>query len=84
MEEKQEKDSINTESSDSSSNRFTPNFFIEIGKEGVESKIKALEAYKGVMLPYPHLLSYEALATYRGCQAEVKYAEAFEVVFRVG
>ena len=69
---------------DSSSNRFTPNFFMEIGKEGVETKIKALEAYKGVMRPYPHPRSYEAyeaLAAYRGCQAGLNYAEAFEVVF---
>ena len=49
MEEKQVKVFINTEwSLDSSCNRFTPNFFIEIGKDGVETKIKALEAYKGV------------------------------------
>ena len=72
---------------DSSSNRFTPNFFMEIGKDGVETKIKALEAYKGVMRPYPHPRSYEAyeaLAAYRGSQAGLKYAEAFEVVFHIG
>lgn len=70
---------------DSSANRFTPNYFVEIGKEGVVLKIKALEAYKGVMRPYPHPRSNEAiegLAAYRGAQAGCNYAEGFECVFR--
>lgn len=70
---------------DSSANRFTPNYFVEIGKEGVELKLKAIEAYKGVMRPYPHPRSneaIEALAAYRGCQAGCFYAEAFECVFK--
>ena len=69
---------------DSSSNRFTPNFFVEVGKEGIELKLKALKAYKGVMRPYPHPRSDEAimgLAAYRGVQAGCNYAEAFECVF---
>ena len=69
---------------DSSSNRFSPNMFMEIGKEGVEMKIKALEAYTGVKRPYPHPRSEEAiegLAAYRGAQAGCNYAEAFESVF---
>lgn len=72
---------------DSSANRFTPNYFVEIGKEGVELKLKALEAYKGVMRPYPHPRSREAiegLAAYRGSQAGMNYAEAFECVYRRG
>lgn len=70
---------------DSSSNRFTPNFFVEIGKKGIETKIKALSAYKGVMRPYPHPRSNEALeglAAYRGVQAGCNYAEAFECVLK--
>ena len=70
---------------DSSSNRFTPNYFVEIGKEGLNIKIKALEAYKGVMRKYPHPRSYEAiegLAAYRGVQSGCNYAEAFECVFK--
>ena len=70
---------------DSSANRFTPNFFVEIGREGVETKLKALKAYKGVMRPYPHPRSdkaIEGLAAYRGVQAGCNYAEAFECVFR--
>ena len=69
---------------DSSSSRFSPNMFVEIGKEGVDIKIKALEAYTGVMRPYPHPRSEEAitgLAAYRGAQAGCNYAEAFESVF---
>ena len=69
---------------DSSANRFTPNYFVEIGKEGVELKLKAIAAYKGVMRPYPHPRSNEAiegLAAYRGVQAGCNYAEAFELVF---
>ena len=69
---------------DSSANRFAPNMFVEVGKEGVEVKLKALEAYTGVMRPYPHPRSVEAiqgLAAYRGVQAGCNYAEAFECVF---
>ena len=69
---------------DSSANRFAPNMFVEIGKEGVEVKLKALDAYTGVMRPYPHPRSTEAiegLAAYRGVPAGCNYAEAFECVF---
>lgn len=72
---------------DTSANRFSPNYFVEIGKEGVEVKIEALSAYKGVMRPYPHPRSNEALeglAAYRGVQAGCNYAEAFECAFKRG
>ena len=72
---------------DTSANRFSPNYFVEIGKEGVELKIKALQAYKGVMRPYPHPRSNEALeglAAYRRVQAGCFYAEAFECAFKRG
>lgn len=70
-----------------SENRFEPNAFVEIGNEGVEFKIKALSAYKGVMRLYPHPRSIEALrglAAYRGSQFGCNYAEAFEIVYRRG
>ncbi len=70
---------------DSSSNRFIPNYFVEIGTEGVETKLRALSKYKGVMRMYPHPRSKEAiegLAAYRGVQAGCNYAEAFECVFK--
>lgn len=66
-------------------NRFHPNTFVEVGKEGVEAKVKALSMYRGVMRPYPHPRSAEAIegfAAYRGCQSGCNYAEAFEVVMR--
>jgi LmbE family N-acetylglucosaminyl deacetylase len=69
---------------DSSSARFTPNLFVEIGEEGLEVKLRAAEAYTGVMRPYPHPRSREAitgLAAYRGAQGGCRYAEAFEQVF---
>lgn len=69
----------------SSQNRFTPNLFVEIGKEGVDKKIEALSAYAGVMRPFPHPRSVEAitgLAAFRGGQSGLEYAEAFECVFR--
>ena len=68
-------------------NQFNPNTFIEIGEEAVNKKIEALSMYRGVMRPYPHPRSNEALkglAAYRGGQAGMLYAEAFESVFRRG
>ena len=70
---------------DSSSNRFQPNMFVEIGPEGLDVKVNALNAYCGVMRPYPHPRSAEGikgLAAYRGTQSGQNYAEAFECVFR--
>lgn len=72
-------------STDSSSNRFTPNCFFEIGEDGVRTKVRALAAYRGVMRPFPHPRSNEALtglAAYRGAQSGCVYAEAFESAFR--
>lgn len=68
-----------------SENRYQPNVFYEIGIEGVEKKIEALRAYKGVMRPYPHPRSEEAitgLAAMRGAQAGCEYAESFECIFQ--
>ncbi|MEG0988591.1 MAG: PIG-L deacetylase family protein [Clostridium sp.] len=70
---------------DSSAIRFTPNTYVEVGKKGIEKKLDALQAYKGVMRDYPHPRSKEAiegLAAYRGAQSGCNYAEAFECVFR--
>ena len=69
----------------SSMNRFAPNYFVEIGKNGLERKIRAHEAYKGVMRPFPHPQSrqiYEGLAAFRGAQCGCEYAEAFQCVFQ--
>ena len=69
---------------DCSSIRFTPNYFVEIGTNGLEVKLEALKAYKGIMRPYPHPRSDESirgLAAFRGAQSGCNYAEAFECVF---
>lgn len=69
---------------DTSANRFAPNYFVQIGTDGLAVKLEALAAYKGVMRPYPHPRSEEAitgLAAYRGVQAGCYYAEAFECAF---
>jgi len=66
-------------------NRFVPNLYVEIGKEGVKVKKAALAAYRGVIRQYPHPRSEEAiegLAVFRGAQSGCNYAEAFECVFR--
>ena len=70
-----------------SMNQFSPNTFIEVGEVSVDIKIKALAQYRGVMRDYPHPRSNEALkglAAYRGGQAGMVYAEAFESVIRRG
>lgn len=64
---------------------FTPNCFVEVGKDAVEAKIKALNMYRGVMRPYPHPRSIEyifGLATIRGSQWGQNYSECFEVILR--
>lgn len=70
---------------DASSNQFKANTYVEIGEAGVEKKLEALHAYKGVMREYPHPRSEEGirgLAAYRGSQSGCNYAEAFECVYR--
>ena len=69
----------------SAMNLFRPNTYVEVGKVGVEMKVKALSMYRGVMRPYPHPRSVkyiEGLAAMRGGQWGLEYAEAFEVVLR--
>lgn len=66
-------------------NAFRPNIYVEIGKDGIDAKIMALSMYRGVMRPYPHPRSAEAmegLAAWRGSQVGEVYAEAFECAMR--
>lgn len=65
--------------------RFQADTFVEIGEAGLAAKLEALAMYRGVMRPFPHPRSNEAitgLATTRGAQAGLRYAEAFELSFR--
>lgn len=39
---------------DSSKNRFMPNYFVEIGKQGLEVKLKAHACYAGIPRKFPH------------------------------
>jgi len=64
---------------------FQPNCFFDIGEAALKKKIEALRAYRGVMRDFPHPRSEEVLrglAAYRGGQAGMKYAEAFQCVFQ--
>ena len=64
---------------------FTPNTYVETGKEGINIKLKALAQYRGVMRSFPHPRSEEGifgLAAVRGGESGCMYAEAFECVFR--
>lgn len=68
-------------------NQFHPNIYVEVGEQAIDKKLEALALYRGVMRDYPHPRSKEALkglALYRGGQAGMNYAEAFESVFRRG
>lgn len=68
-----------------SMNQFSPNVFYEVKEIGVKKKLEALSQYQDVMRPYPHPRSretIEGLAAFRGSQAGLNYAEAFESVFR--
>jgi len=66
---------------------FSPNLFIEVGEESINKKISALAKYRKVMRSFPHPRSKQiikGLAAYRGGQSATKYAEAYEIAFRVG
>jgi LmbE family N-acetylglucosaminyl deacetylase len=65
-------------------NAFRADTFFEIGHTGVDFKVKALAAYRGVIREFPHPRSDEyirALAAVRGGQAGMRYAEAFQTAF---
>ena len=63
---------------------FRPDTFAEVGTDGIDKKVEALAAYRGVMRPYPHPRSDEAirgLAALRGGQSGMMYAEAFQTAY---
>jgi len=65
-------------------NLFTPDTYFELGEQRLSQKCDALQAYRNVMRDYPHPRSLEnvrALATLRGGQAGMRYAESFQTAF---
>jgi len=66
--------------------KFDPNTYVKVSREGVEAKIEALAVYENVIRKAPHPRSVDALLSLpvlRGSQAGVPLAEAFECVFRM-
>jgi N-acetylglucosamine malate deacetylase 1 len=62
--------------------QWEPNFYIEVSESDVESKIKAMESYKGEARPDPHPRSREvlrALAKVRGSESGFYFAESFMI-----
>ncbi len=62
---------------------FSANAFVTFGREHLESKWKALQAYKSQLelkRPYFTLSFIEGLARVRGVQVKSEFAEAFEVI----
>lgn len=62
---------------------FQADTFFPIG-DTFDQKLAALRAYRGVMRDFPHPRSEEilrGLAAYRGGQAGMRYAEAFQTAF---
>ena len=60
---------------------FVPNIYINIEKE-IDKKIKAMKEYKSEIRNYPHPRSEKGistLASFRGLQANLRYAEAFRL-----
>ncbi|MBO8219558.1 PIG-L deacetylase family protein [Prochlorococcus marinus] len=65
-------------------NQFKPNHYFQIQKDNLDKKILALEAYKNVIRKTPHprnKKTINALATLRGSESGVEYAESFEACF---
>ena len=63
---------------------FRANSYFAIGEDGLNKKIELVGSYDGIMRDYPHPRSREyirALATIRGAEAGIAFAEAFETVF---
>jgi LmbE family N-acetylglucosaminyl deacetylase len=64
---------------------FIPDTFVEIKKENLDAKIKALKCYDDVVRKHPHPRSPESiksLATIRGSQGGFMLAEAFQTAFK--
>ena len=66
-------------------NSFFANTYYPISKH-LHKKLEAMRAYRGVMRPYPHPRSEEAIkaqATLRGAESGLGLSEAFQTVFNI-
>lgn len=66
-------------------NSFEPNAFFSFNKSILNNKIRALKSYSRVIRDFPHSRSVEtikSLATIRGSQSGINYAESFQCVFK--
>lgn len=64
---------------------FYPNVFVDI-EDTIEKKYEAIKCYKGEIREYPHPRSIEALeaiAKRCGTIVNLKYAEAFEQIYKI-
>lgn len=62
--------------------QWEPNFYVEISKSNLDSKIKAMELFKGEARPDPHPRSKQvlsALAKVRGSESGYYFAESFMI-----
>lgn len=67
----------------SNANHFAPNFYMEVSKEDIEAKCKAMECYEFEKREFPHprsTIALEILARNRGLQVGCCYAEAFQII----
>jgi LmbE family N-acetylglucosaminyl deacetylase len=68
------------------SQQIRPNAFIEIGEFGFEKKMEALNAYEGIMRPYPHPRSPEyirSISILRGSQVGKELCESFQTAMNI-
>ena len=66
-------------------NIFSPNCFVGVSEQNLNSKVNALNIYGNVSRPRPHPRNEEtikSLATIRGSQCSAKYAESFQLIFK--
>ena len=66
-------------------NIFSPNCFLNVSEQNLNSKVNALNIYGNVSRPRPHPRNEEtikSLATIRGSQCGAMYAESFQLSFK--
>jgi len=65
---------------------FNPNLYIQIDKNILKNKIRAMNCYKEELKPAPHPRSEYGItntAIFRGMQSGLKYSEAFKIIKKI-